>query len=92
VGIRITIADDGRGIPSDIREKIFEPFFSTKTEKATGLGLWASRAIALRNDGTIRLRSAVTGPRKGTSVCVFLPTIAEEALPLDLGRAAGMAR
>ena len=92
VGTRITIADDGRGIPPDLREKIFEPFFSTKTEKATGLGLWASRAIALRNDGTIRLRSAITGPRKGTCVSVFLPTIAEAALPLDLTRAAGMSK
>lgn len=92
VGIRITVADDGRGIRSNIRGKIFEPFFSTKTEKATGLGLWASRTIALRNDGTIRLRSAVTGPKRGTCVSVFLPTNAEEASPLDLRRAAGMAK
>jgi signal transduction histidine kinase len=79
-GIRITIADDGRGIRSDIRENIFEPFFSTKIEKASGLGLWASRAIAVRNDGTIRLRSAVRGPRKGTCVSVFLPTSAKTAV------------
>jgi len=91
-GIRITIADDGRGIRSDIREDIFEPFFSTKIEKATGLGLWASRAIAVRNDGTIRLRSAVRGPRKGTCVSVFLPTSAKTAVPLDLTRAAGTAK
>jgi signal transduction histidine kinase len=91
-GIRITIADDGRGIRSDIREDIFEPFFSTKIEKATGLGLWASRAIAARNDGTIRLRSAVRGPRKGTCVSVFLPTSAKTAVPLDLTRAAGTAK
>ncbi len=88
-GIRITIADDGRGIRPDIREKIFEPFFSTKTEKATGLGLWVSRAIALRNDGAVRLRSAVAGPRKGTCVSVFLPTIAiSKPLLHDLRQAA----
>jgi signal transduction histidine kinase len=91
-GIRITIADDGRGIRSDIRQDIFEPFFSTKLEKATGLGLWASRAIAVRNDGTIRLRSAVRDPRKGTCVSVFLPTSPETALPLELKRAAGTAK
>ena len=73
-GVRITIADDGRGIRRELREKVFEPFFSSKSDKGTGLGLWASRAIVLRNDGAIWLRSAVTGSRKGTCVSVFLPT------------------
>lgn len=90
-GIRITIADDGCGIRPELREKIFEPFFSSKSEKGTGLGLWASRTIVLRNKGTIRLRSAVTGPRKGTSISLFLPaTIAETAVSsLGFRRAAG---
>jgi signal transduction histidine kinase len=77
-GVRITIADDGCGIPRELREKIFEPFVSSKSQKGTGLGLWASRAIALRNDGKIKMRSAVAGPRKGTCVSVFLPTTAAE--------------
>ncbi len=72
-GVRITIADDGCGIRRELREKIFEPFFSSKSEKGTGLGLWATRAIVLRNDGRIKMRSAVAGPRKGTCVSVFLP-------------------
>lgn len=90
-GVRITIADDGCGIQHDLRDKIFEPFFSSKSEKGTGLGLWASRTIVLRNEGAIRLRSAVNGPRKGTCITVFLPTIVPEtrALPLDFRRAAG---
>ncbi len=87
-GVRITIADDGRGIRPELREKIFEPFFSTKAEKGTGLGLWASRAVVLRNDGTIRLRTAVTSPRRGTCVCVFLPTAAN-VLNLDSNDAVG---
>jgi len=74
-GIRITIADDGCGIQNELRERVFEPFFSTKAEKASGLGLWACRAIVLRNDGRMTIRSGVTGPRKGTSVSVFLPII-----------------
>jgi signal transduction histidine kinase len=73
-GVRITIADDGCGIQPELRARIFEPFFSTKSEKGTGLGLWGSRAVVLRKDGTLKLRSAVTGPRKGTCVSVFLPT------------------
>ena len=73
-GVRITIADDGCGIQPELRARIFEPFFSTKSEKGTGLGLWGSRAVVLRKDGTLKLRSAVSGPGKGTCVSVFLPT------------------
>ena len=72
-GVRITIADDGRGIRPELHQKIFEPFFSSKPDKGTGLGLWASRAIVLRNDGEIKIRSAVAEPRRGTCVSVFLP-------------------
>ncbi|HVD61956.1 MAG TPA: ATP-binding protein [Gemmatimonadaceae bacterium] len=72
-GIRITIADDGCGIPNELRDQVFEPFFSSKSEKGTGLGLWACRTIVVRNGGAIRLRSALAGPRKGTCVSVFLP-------------------
>ena len=86
-GVRITVADDGRGIRPELREKIFEPFFSTKAENGTGLGLWASRAVVSRNDGTIRLRSAVSSPRRGTCVCVFLPTAAN-VLNIDSNDAA----
>jgi signal transduction histidine kinase len=76
-GVRITVADNGCGIQPHDREKVFEPFFSSKPEKGVGLGLWASRAVVVRNDGEICLRSAVTGARKGTTVSVFLPTFSE---------------
>ena len=71
-GIRITIADAGRGITAADRKHAFEPFFTTKTDKASGLGLWASKLIVLRKDGSIRLRSTAEG-RTGTCVTVFLP-------------------
>lgn len=74
-GIRITVADNGRGVPLKIRTHIFEPFVSTKGERGAGLGLWASRAVVLRNNGSIRLRTNTAGPRRGTCVRVFLPTI-----------------
>lgn len=72
-GVRITIADDGHGIQPELCERLFEPFFSTKPENGAGLGLWASRAFVLRNGGTLQLRSAIGGPKKGTSVSVFFP-------------------
>jgi len=75
-GVRITVADDGRGIPRELRDKVFEPFVTTKGERGSGLGLWASRAVVLRNDGTIRLRSTASGSNRGTCVRLFLPTLA----------------
>ena len=75
-GVRITLADDGRGIPRELRDKVFEPFVSTKGERGVGLGLWASRAVVLRNDGTIRIRSSIRGVNRGTCVRLFLPTLA----------------
>jgi PAS domain S-box-containing protein len=75
-GIRISIADDGHGISRDHSKQLFQPFFSTKGTRGTGLGLWSSRVIVRKIDGTIKLRSASTGPKTGTSVSLFLPTVA----------------
>ncbi|HWR15276.1 MAG TPA: ATP-binding protein [Terriglobales bacterium] len=93
-GARITVGDNGRGIPPELRERVFEPFFTSKSEKGTGLGLWATRAIVLRNNGSISLRSAVSGAKKGTSVSVFLPVNVSETLtvPLNLRRAGRAAK
>jgi len=62
-GVCITIADDGPGIPKAVYEKIFQPFFSTKMSKGTGLGLWISQGIVRKYGGSIRLRTA-SGPGK----------------------------
>jgi signal transduction histidine kinase len=73
-GVRVTISDDGCGIRPEIRGRIFEPFFSTKAERGTGLGLWASQTILLRNNGTIKVRSSISGPAKGPCLSFFWPT------------------
>lgn len=73
LGIRISICDDGRGMSPRQYTHAFEPFFTTKSQKGTGLGLWISKVIALRNGGTISLRSAASSRRRGTCVSVFLP-------------------
>jgi signal transduction histidine kinase len=73
-GLRITISDDGSGIPEDKRGKLFEPFYTTKGNKGTGIGLWVCLGIVQKYGGSIRLRSAVKAGHSGTTFCVFLPT------------------
>jgi signal transduction histidine kinase len=65
----VAIADDGPGIPADLREKIFEPFFSTK-HRGTGLGLPTARRVVERHRGAIDVDCPPSG---GTIVTVRLP-------------------
>lgn len=72
-GIRISIADTGSGIEAKDKERLFQPFFTTKKDVGTGLGLWIIRGIVEKHGGAIRLRSK-TGPEKsGTVFSIFLP-------------------
>ncbi|HEV7552797.1 MAG TPA: ATP-binding protein, partial [Candidatus Angelobacter sp.] len=72
-GIRVTVADDGCGIPAENMSHIFEPFFSTKDSKGTGLGLWVSQGIVQKHQGKLRLRSRTNEGLHGTCCIVFLP-------------------
>jgi PAS domain S-box-containing protein len=71
-GIRITVADEGSGISSESKEKLFTPFFTTKKEVGTGLGLWITKDLIEKRGGKIRFRSR-TNPKSGTVVNIFLP-------------------
>jgi two-component system cell cycle sensor histidine kinase/response regulator CckA len=69
--VRIDIIDTGTGIPADIVDKIFEPFFSTKeVGKGTGLGLSTVYGIVKQTGGFIYVDSEAG---KGTSFHIFLP-------------------
>lgn len=72
----IEIGDNGSGIPDEVADKIFSPFFSTKiSKKNTGLGLSICRHIVEEHKGTIGFRSV---PGKSTTFTVRLP-LAEDA-------------
>ena len=66
----LTVADDGIGMSEEIKARCLEPFFSTKQDVGTGLGLGAVYGIARRHQGEIDIQSA---PGRGTSVAVSLP-------------------
>lgn len=72
-GVRITIADDGKGISKVNLPKVFDAFFTTKSVKGAGVGLWLSSTIVQDHHGRIRIRSSDTPGRSGTMVCVYLP-------------------
>jgi PAS domain S-box-containing protein len=72
-GVRTTIVDSGSGIPLGVRRNLFAPFYTTKGEKGTGLGLWVSRGIVEKHEGTIHVVSSVRAGRTGTAFSVFLP-------------------
>ena len=57
---RITVADNGPGVPAELRERIFEPFFTTRPA-GTGLGLAVVRSVALAHGGSVRLESGGAG-------------------------------
>jgi PAS domain S-box-containing protein len=72
-GVRLTVADTGSGIPASVRAQLFQPFFTTKKDVGTGLGLWVCKKIVENHRGTIRVRSAATPGRSWTVFSVFLP-------------------
>jgi len=88
-GVEIRVADNGRGIPSSIREKLFEPFVSCGKENGTGLGLTVVQKIVQDHGGTVVVEQT---SEQGTSFKLRLPLVeisrngsgsrGEEKLPL----------
>lgn len=72
-GTAVSILDTGAGIKPEDAEKIFQPFFSTKSTKGTGLGLWISKGIVQKYDGRISFRSHRRGESSATCFRVFFP-------------------
>ncbi len=69
-GARLQVSDNGIGIAEENMDRIFMPFFTSKTEAGTGLGLASSRTIVTEHGGSIILDST---PGRGTTVSITLP-------------------
>jgi signal transduction histidine kinase len=67
-GVLVEVADDGPGIPADVRDKVFDLFFTTKA-KGSGLGLGVVRRIVDAHDGRLDLRTSAAG----TTMLITLP-------------------
>jgi PAS domain S-box-containing protein len=76
--LKLKFSDNGMGMPEDVRQKIFEPFFSTKGAHGTGLGLSVSYSIIERHAGSI---SVVSEPGQGTIFMIDLPAAVAESSP-----------
>ena len=72
---RIQVRDRGAGVPERVRQRLFEPFVTTKTE-GTGLGLYTSQQLAREMGGALDLRPALEG---GTIAELTLPTPASSS-------------
>lgn len=68
-GAVLRVRDTGKGMPADVAGRIFEPFFSTKTQ-GTGLGMAICHSLVTQHGGHIRIHST----ERGTTVEVLLPT------------------
>src|SRR5438874_1225512 len=79
-GVRVFIADNGPGVSRENRRRLFEPFFTTRGEKGTGLGLWVTSGIVEKHGGWIRVRSSTQRGRSGTCFAVFFPDLKVSAM------------
>jgi signal transduction histidine kinase len=59
--MQLTVADNGQGIRKEVIGQIFEPFYTTKGDKGSGLGLWVTKDLVEKHGGKINVRSTSLG-------------------------------
>jgi signal transduction histidine kinase len=84
--LSISVSDTGAGIKPEHAKHLFEPFFTTKSTKGTGLGLWISKGIIQKYEGTIQFRSILFKDRNMTSFRVILPGVSSASKGFENAR------
>jgi PAS domain S-box-containing protein len=79
-GIAISVIDTGNGIRREDAKRLFQPFFTTKSAKGTGLGLWISKGIVQKYEGAIGFRSFHLKTGANTCFRIFLPLAGDMAV------------
>jgi signal transduction histidine kinase/DNA-binding response OmpR family regulator len=74
------ITDTGTGMTEEVRQRIFDPYFTTKGERGTGLGLSVVYGIVTRHGGEVDVQSA---PGEGTTFAIRLPLARDVVEPVD---------
>jgi signal transduction histidine kinase len=80
-GALVALLDSGTGISLKTKSQLFQPFFTTKGDKGSGVGLWASQGVVQRHGGKIRVHSDDRPGRSYTCFTVFLPEDRPESRP-----------
>lgn len=84
--VKMTIKDSGVGIPPNVLDKIFDPYFSTKRQ-GSGLGLAITHSIVSRHGGHIAVHST---PGLGTTFTVYIPASAQRSIPVKKAETADL--
>ena len=82
--VTLSVSDDGRGIPPESVERIFEPYFSTRSKRSSGMGLTIVSRLVDESDGAISVESEVD---QGTTISIHLPIYVGEIEPTSVGDA-----
>lgn len=74
-GVMFVIQDSGSGVTVANRQRIFDAFFTTKSDVGTGLGLWVVKDLLNKFGGTIEVESNTEPPDQGTRFTLFIPSV-----------------
>lgn len=72
-GLTLTVEDTGSGILPENLKRVFEPFFTTRDEVGTGIGLWIAKKFIDGHDGSIEVQSSTDPDAHGTRFTIWLP-------------------
>jgi signal transduction histidine kinase/CheY-like chemotaxis protein len=77
-GVELVVEDTGTGIAEDVRRRMFEPFFTTRSPSRVGLGLTVVRSVVTRHGGRVEV---VGSASRGTTATIWLPAAAPAPAP-----------